>query len=340
MWLGPLPSLRLRLRRSCRLPSLPPKTSPSAVAASEALAIAASEAFAFCCRCLRCPRGCSPLFVAAPRRRTLDTQMHFGGGDGGGGCSGFWGWVFNAVFNGSLVVLFNDFHKRSYGQSKRRGLKGKEDSLDFGEFCGSDGENLSKFLIGIMAFLFLEISLVAQWSFREVAELYGSEKSFVVEVHRALSGLHSTAPIALERFRGYEEPIGLILHVKSKQSVQTELRRISNRIQRFRCYSVSNCRGNSRAKLAKLMRRGEEHTQATPDQPIDEKQLYYDVAGEYPKGRIYGLGPLAKRNKRNEDPGASKSRKSMVRRSEFDAILQRLAQFKAFVQSQLGMRKT
>ncbi|KAK9092734.1 hypothetical protein Syun_027645 [Stephania yunnanensis] len=30
-------------------------------------------------------------------------------------------------------------------------------------------------------------------SVREVAELYGSEKSFIVEVQRALSGLHSTA---------------------------------------------------------------------------------------------------------------------------------------------------
>ncbi|KAK9094312.1 hypothetical protein Scep_025781 [Stephania cephalantha] len=32
-----------------------------------------------------------------------------------------------------------------------------------------------------------------QSSVREVAELYGSEKSFVVEVQRALSGLHYTA---------------------------------------------------------------------------------------------------------------------------------------------------
>ncbi|KAK9125693.1 hypothetical protein Scep_014539 [Stephania cephalantha] len=60
---------------------------------------------------------------------------------------------------------------------------------------------------------------------------------------------------------------------------------------------------------AKLVMRHEEHTQATPDQPIDEEQLYYDAAGE-----------------------------PMVRRSEFDAVVQRLAQFEAFVQSQLGMR--
>ncbi|KAK9160286.1 hypothetical protein Syun_006627 [Stephania yunnanensis] len=37
----------------------------------------------------------------------------------------------------------------------------------------------------------------AKMSIREVAEPYGSEKSFIVEVQRALSGLHSTALIAL-----------------------------------------------------------------------------------------------------------------------------------------------
>ncbi|KAK9100410.1 hypothetical protein Scep_023840 [Stephania cephalantha] len=37
-------------------------------------------------------------------------------------------------------------------------------------------------------------------------------------------------------------------------------------------------------------------------------------------------------------PGASTSREPMVRRSEFDAVVQRLAQFEAFLQSQLGMR--
>ncbi|KAK9101435.1 hypothetical protein Scep_024865 [Stephania cephalantha] len=40
---------------------------------------------------------------------------------------------------------------------------------------------------------------------------------------------------------------------------------------------------------AKLVRRREEHTQATPDQPIDEEQLYYDAAEVCPKGRVYGL---------------------------------------------------
>ncbi|KAK9142384.1 hypothetical protein Syun_011784 [Stephania yunnanensis] len=71
--------------------------------------------------------------------------------------------------------------------------------------------------------------------------------------------------------------------------------------------------------------------QAIPDQPIDEEQLYYDAVGECPKGRVYGLGSLAKRKRRYEDPGAVKSRKPMVRRSEFDAILQRFTQFEPFV---------
>ncbi|KAK9104833.1 hypothetical protein Scep_021677 [Stephania cephalantha] len=56
----------------------------------------------------------------------------------------------------------------------------------------------------------------------------------------------------------------------------------------------------------------EEHTQTTPDQLIDEKQLYYDAAGECPKGRVCGLGSLAKMKKRYEDPGASTSPEPMV----------------------------
>ncbi|KAK9160621.1 hypothetical protein Syun_006962 [Stephania yunnanensis] len=49
----------------------------------------------------------------------------------------------------------------------------------------------------------------------------------------------------------------------------------------------------------------EEHTQATPNQPIDEEQLYYDAVGVYPKGRIYGLGSLARKIRRYANPGAS-----------------------------------
>ncbi|KAK9162939.1 hypothetical protein Syun_003841 [Stephania yunnanensis] len=83
---------------------------------------------------------------------------------------------------------------------------------------------------------------------------------------------------------------------------------------------------------AKLVRRREQRTQDTLDQLIDEEQLYYDAVEECPKGRVYGLRSLAKR-KRRYDPSASTSRESMVRSSELDAIVQRLAQFEAYVQS-------
>ncbi|KAK9132664.1 hypothetical protein Scep_012192 [Stephania cephalantha] len=82
---------------------------------------------------------------------------------------------------------------------------------------------------------------------------------------------------------------------------------------------------------AKLVKRCEEYTQATPNQPIDEEQFYYDATGVCPKGRVYGLESLAGKNRRYADPGASTSQESMVRCSEFDAVAQRLAQFEAFV---------
>ncbi|KAK9087185.1 hypothetical protein Syun_029579 [Stephania yunnanensis] len=87
-----------------------------------------------------------------------------------------------------------------------------------------------------------------------------------------------------------------------------------------------------------IVRRREEHTQATSDQPIDENQLYYDAAGECSKGRVYGLESLAKMRRRYEDLSASTSRETMLRHSKLDGVVQRLAQFEAFVQSQLGMR--
>ncbi|KAI3439313.1 Very-long-chain 3-oxoacyl-CoA synthase [Psidium guajava] len=44
---------------------------------------------------------------------------HFGGSDPG--CSGFWGWCFNAVFNASLLALFVNFHVKNYaGAGKRK----------------------------------------------------------------------------------------------------------------------------------------------------------------------------------------------------------------------------
>ncbi|KAK9169550.1 hypothetical protein Syun_001690 [Stephania yunnanensis] len=88
----------------------------------------------------------------------------------------------------------------------------------------------------------------------------------------------------------------------------------------------------------KLMRRREEHTQATSNRPINEKQIYYDVAGVCSKGCVYGLGSLAKRKRRYEDPSASTSQEPMVRRLELDAVVHMLAQFEAFMQRQLGKR--
>ncbi|KAK9132142.1 hypothetical protein Scep_011670 [Stephania cephalantha] len=92
------------------------------------------------------------------------------------------------------------------------------------------------------------------------------------------------------------------------------------------------------ARYVTIDPRREEHTQATQNQPIDEEQLYYDAAGVCTKGRIYGLGSLAGKTRRYADPDASTSQEPMVRLSEFDAVVQRLAQFEAFVQSHLGMR--
>ncbi|KAK6254023.1 hypothetical protein QUC31_015743 [Theobroma cacao] len=36
----------------------------------------------------------------------------------GSGCSGIWGWSFNAVFNASLLALFVDFHGKSYAKKQ------------------------------------------------------------------------------------------------------------------------------------------------------------------------------------------------------------------------------
>jgi hypothetical protein len=44
-----------------------------------------------------------------------------------GGCEGMAGWVFNAVFNASLLTLFLDFHGAAYAaaKGKKAGSKGK-----------------------------------------------------------------------------------------------------------------------------------------------------------------------------------------------------------------------
>lgn len=44
------------------------------------------------------------------------------------GCSGIWGWCFNAVFNASLLGLFVDFHAKNYARRKKE--EGGENKLD------------------------------------------------------------------------------------------------------------------------------------------------------------------------------------------------------------------
>ncbi|KAK9094223.1 hypothetical protein Scep_025692 [Stephania cephalantha] len=89
---------------------------------------------------------------------------------------------------------------------------------------------------------------------------------------------------------------------------------------------------------AKLQRKRQELTQATPDQPVDDEAVYYNVAGECPKGRVYGLGSLGRKNRIYADPGASTSQlPEMVPRSEFDSVADQLRQVVAFMQRQFGM---
>ncbi|KAK9087036.1 hypothetical protein Syun_029430 [Stephania yunnanensis] len=126
-------------------------------------------------------------------------------------------------------------------------------------------------------------------SIREVAELYGSEKSFVVKVQRALSGLRTL-------YRSY-------------------------------------CSGE-----AKLQRKCPELTQATPNQPVDDEVVYLNVAGEYPKRRVYGLGFLGRKKRRYADPGASTFlMPEMVPRAEFNIVAEQLRKFMAFMHQQFGM---
>ncbi|PIN20054.1 Fatty acyl-CoA elongase/Polyunsaturated fatty acid specific elongation enzyme [Handroanthus impetiginosus] len=39
----------------------------------------------------------------------------------GPGCEGIWGWCFNAVFNGSLLALFGNFHLKNYANKRSLG---------------------------------------------------------------------------------------------------------------------------------------------------------------------------------------------------------------------------
>ncbi|KAK9162601.1 hypothetical protein Syun_003503 [Stephania yunnanensis] len=52
---------------------------------------------------------------------------------------------------------------------------------------------------------------------------------------------------------------------------------------------------------------GQELTQTTPDQPVDDEAVYYKVAGDYPKGCVYSLRSLWRNKRRYVDPDASTS---------------------------------
>ncbi|KAK9098441.1 hypothetical protein Syun_025486 [Stephania yunnanensis] len=58
---------------------------------------------------------------------------------------------------------------------------------------------------------------------------------------------------------------------------------------------------------AKLQKRRQELTQTTPDQPVDDEEVYYKVAGDCPKGCVYSLRSLWRKKRRYVDHDASTS---------------------------------
>ncbi|KAK9163358.1 hypothetical protein Syun_004260 [Stephania yunnanensis] len=51
----------------------------------------------------------------------------------------------------------------------------------------------------------------------------------------------------------------------------------------------------------RLQRIRQELTQATPDQPMDNEAVYYNVVGECPKGHVYALSSLGRKKRRYTD---------------------------------------
>ncbi|KAK9166818.1 hypothetical protein Scep_002009 [Stephania cephalantha] len=89
---------------------------------------------------------------------------------------------------------------------------------------------------------------------------------------------------------------------------------------------------------AKLQMRRRELTQTTPDQPVDDEAVYYKVASECPKRRVYGLGSLGRKKGKYADTGANTSQvPPMVPHSEFDNVVEQLRQVVEFMQMQFGM---
>ncbi|KAK9083770.1 hypothetical protein Scep_030241 [Stephania cephalantha] len=71
---------------------------------------------------------------------------------------------------------------------------------------------------------------------------------------------------------------------------------------------------------------------------MDDEAVYYNVADECFKGRVYSLGSFGRKKIRYADSGASTSRlQEMVPRSEFDSVAEQLRQVLAFMLRQFGM---
>ncbi|KAK9151438.1 hypothetical protein Syun_009747 [Stephania yunnanensis] len=189
-------------------------------------------------------------------------------------------------------------------------------------------------------------------SVREVAELYGSEKSFVVEVQHALSGLRYTSLNALERLPdspghtsaySFFDLLGAVelleldsfgfSIIPSSLTNTSETPPTVNELY-LHLYTVNHDGVtfiDTRLERFYL-------TQATPDQPVDDEAVYLNVAGECPKGRVYGLGSLGRKKMRYADPGVSTSQMpEMVPRTEFDIVAEQLRKVMAFMHQQFGM---
>ncbi|CAI0381715.1 unnamed protein product [Linum tenue] len=59
----------------------------------------------------------------------------------GGGCSGMWGWCFNAVFNASLLALFVDFHGKSYAAAAKKRKASAAEKIGSGDGGGDKAGN-------------------------------------------------------------------------------------------------------------------------------------------------------------------------------------------------------
>ncbi|KAK9098639.1 hypothetical protein Syun_025684 [Stephania yunnanensis] len=71
---------------------------------------------------------------------------------------------------------------------------------------------------------------------------------------------------------------------------------------------------------------------------MDDEVVYYNVAGECPRGGVYDLGSLGRNKRRYADTGASTSQlPEMVSHSVFDTVVEQLRQVVVFMQRQFTM---